>query len=130
VERAPAGGKRYKSGRWAVEIERGQEQYRIFTLDEAVVIRGRVAYEGTAPPEPAVIAVKKYPRKAGETLVKMPVKRDGSFECLVGFQERFIIVLEEEGWLDCEDTNNGQGYRLKPGEILERNFTLLPAEGR
>lgn len=127
---APAGGKRYKSGRWAVEIERGQEQYRIFTLDEAVVIRGRVAYEGTAPPEPAVIAVKKYPRKAGETLVKMPVKRDGSFECLVGFQERFIIVLEEEGWLDCEDTNNGQGYRLKPGEILERNFTLLPAEGR
>lgn len=125
---AALNGKRYKSGEWTQDFRRGEEHYRIFTLDEAAVVRGKVIFEGETPPEPAVIAVKKFPREVAGTLSKMPVQRDGRYECLVSFQERFMIILEEEGWRTCEDTNAGCGYRLQPGEILERSFILIPSD--
>jgi len=59
------------------------------------------------------------------SLTKVPVDRDGSYECLVSYQDSFQIVLEEEGRKYIYDDHEGEGYRLEPQQILERNYCLL-----
>jgi hypothetical protein len=127
---AVVNGKRYKSSDWKIEPKEGEDFFRIFTLDQAAIVRGRVRYEGYEPPEPAAVALKRFPKieAEGGTLTKLPVNRDGSYECLVSFQDRFSIVVEEEGWQHVNDTNNDQGYKLDPQEILEKDYILVPAD--
>jgi hypothetical protein len=124
---AAPGGMRYKSSRWAVELKEGEDCFRIYPLDRAVIVKGIVTFDGNLPPDPPAVAIKRYPAVEGEgALSKLPVNRDGSYECLVSFQDRFRVVLEEEGWKSIEDDNGGQGYKLNSGEILERSYTLIP----
>ncbi len=118
-------GLRYKSGRWPVELKEGEDSYRLFALDQAALVRGQVILSGYQPPEPVGVALKRFPRVEGQgSLTRVPLKRDGSFECLVSFQERFFIQIEEEGWQPVEDDNEGKGYKLDPQEVLLRNYTL------
>jgi hypothetical protein len=125
---APA-GMRYKSSRWAVELKEGEDCFRIYPLDRAAIVKGTVIFSGYLPPDPAAVALKRYPAVEGEgALTKLPVQRDGSYECLVSFQDRFRVVIEEEGWKHIEDNNEGKGYKLEPGEVLERSYTLVPLE--
>jgi hypothetical protein len=126
---AEVDGRRYKSGEWALKLRQGEEFNRVFSLDQAAVVRGRVNFQGFQPADPPMVALKRYPKVEGEgALTKVPVNRDGSYECLVSFQDRFSIVLEEEGWQAIKDSNNNQGYKLAPQEILERNYQLIPGE--
>lgn len=118
-------GLRYKSGRWKVELKEGEDFYRLFALDQAALIRGLVTVTGYQSPEPVSVAVKRFPRVDGQnSLTGVPVKRDGSFECLVSFQDRFFIQIEEEGWKVVEDDNGGKGYKLNPQEAIVRHYTL------
>ena len=120
-------GKKYKSGEWALKLREGEELNRIFSLDQAVIVSGKVSYQGFQPADPPAIALKRYPKAEGEgALVKVPVNRDGRYVCLVSFQDRFSIILEEEGWQAINDTNSDQGYKLSPQEVLERNYLLIP----
>lgn len=120
-------GKKYKSGEWALKLRAGEELNRIFSLDQAAIISGKVSYQGFQPADPPAIALKRYPKAEGEgALVKVPVNRDGRYVCLVSFQDRFSIILEEEGWQAINDTNSDQGYKLSPQEVLERNYLLIP----
>ncbi len=126
---AAPGGRRYKSNRWAVELKEGEDCFRIYPLDRAAIVKGNVTFAGHLPPDPAAVALKRYPAVEGEgALTKLPVQRDGSYECLVSFQDRFRVVIEEEGWKHIEDNNEGKGYKLEPGEVLERSYTLVPLE--
>lgn len=126
---AAPGGRRYKSGRWPVELKEGEDCFRIYPLDRAVIVKGIVTFDGHLPPDPPAVAIKRYPAVEGEgVLSKLPVNRDGSYECLVSFQDRFRVVLEEEGWKSIEDDNGGKGYKLNSGEVLERSYTLVPLE--
>jgi len=123
---AASGGRRYKSAEWVLKLREGERGNRIFALDQAGIVRGRVTFEGYQPPDPAVVALKKFPRIEGApSLTKVPVNRDGSYSCLVSFQDRFQIVLEEEGRHYIYDHNEGKGYRLEPQQILERDYCLL-----
>lgn len=118
-------GLRYKSSRWTVELKEGEDFYRLFALDQAALIRGLVTVTGYQSPEPIGVAVKRFPRAEGQSLLtRVPVKRDGSFECLVSFQDRFFIQIEEEGWKALEDDNGGKGYKLNPQEVIDRHYTL------
>ncbi|MDW7740538.1 MAG: C25 family cysteine peptidase [Bacillota bacterium] len=120
-------GTRYKSAEWIIRLREGEEVTRIFSLDQAAVVRGKVSFEGYIPPDPPVIALKRFPKVEGEgPLAKVPILRDGSYECLVNYQDRFQIVLEEEGWEYIYDTNGEKGYKLEPQEILERSYRLVP----
>ena len=122
-------GKRYKSRQWPVEPKEGEDFYRIFALDQAAIIKGSVTIQGYVPPDPPVIGLKRYPKVDGEgTLVKVPVDRDGSYECLVSFQDRFSIVLEGEGWQAINDTNEEDGYKLEAQQVLTRDYMLIPDE--
>ena len=70
----------------------------------------------------------RFPEKdGGEILVSTPVQPDGSFSCLVGFQDRFYVWIEEEGWQAIKDYNRGRGYKIPPGEelLLDYTFCLL-----
>jgi hypothetical protein len=124
---AAPGGNRYKSGRWPVELKEGEDCFHIYPLDRAVTVKGIVTFDGHLPPDPPAVAIKRFPAVEGEgALSKVPVNRDGSYECLVSFQDRFRVVLEEEGWKSIEDNNQGKGYKLNSGEVLERSYTLVP----
>ncbi len=115
----------YKSAGWPLQLKTGEDFYRIFALDQAAVICGKVGFQGYKPPDPATVAIKRYPPVKGEgALSKMPVNRDGSYHCLVSFQDRFRIVIEEEGYIKIEDDNQGHGYKLEPQDRLERNYLL------
>ena len=121
--------KRYKSREWVVNLKEGEDCFNNYTLDQAVIISGKVTYQGYCPPDPAGLAVKRFPPVAGAgSLTKIPVDRNGRFECLVSFQNRFQIVLEEEGYSKIEDTNDGKGYKLAAQERLERHYTLMREE--
>lgn len=126
---AKINNQRYKSNHWNIKIREGEDLSQVFSLDQAAVIRGKVDFQGYIPPEPPAVGLKKYPKVEGEgALVKVPVDRDGCFECLVSFQNRFSIYLEEEGWQAIHDTNGGKGYKLAPQEVLERDYLLAPGE--
>jgi len=122
-------GLQYKSKTVNIEIFNGEEQHLLLPLDAAAVVSGRVEYGAAPPPHPAIVALMRYPEKdGGEMLVSTPVRPDGFFSCLVGFQDRFYIWIEEEGWQAIKDYNQGHGYRLAPGEELFLYYTLLPDE--
>ncbi|MGM0689369.1 MAG: hypothetical protein ACQESO_07290 [Bacillota bacterium] len=122
-------GKRYKSRQWLIEPKEGEDFFRIFAIDQAAIIKGAVTIQGYVPPDPPVISLKRYPKVDGEgALVKVPLGRDGSYECLVSFQDRFSIVLEEEGWQAINDTNEGDGYKLEAQQVLIRDYLLVPDE--
>lgn len=122
-------GRRYKSAEWVIKLRKGEEFNSVFSLSQAAIVRGKVRFQGHTPPDPSVIALKRYPKaESEEVLAKVPVDRDGSYLCLVDFQDRFSIVLEEEGWQAIKDTNAEKGYKLAPQEVLERDYLLTPAE--
>lgn len=126
---AQIGEMRYKSNSWELEPRNGEDHFRVFALDCAVVVRGMIAFNGYQPADPPQVALKRYPKKDGEgALVKVPVNRDGSYECLISFQDRFSIVIEEEGWMAIKDTNDDQGYKLGANEVLVRDYVLFPRE--
>jgi hypothetical protein len=126
---AKTNGLRYKSVEWNLKLREGEDLSRVFSLDQAALVRGKVAFQGYIPPDPPVVGLKKYPKVEGESaLVKVPVDRDGRFECLVSFQDRFSISIEEEGWQAIHDTNGDQGYKLSAQETLERDYLLVPGE--
>jgi len=119
----------YKSGEWNLKLREDEDLSQVFSLDQAALVRGKVVFQGFVPPDPAVVGLKKYPKVEGEgALVKVPVDRDGRFECLVSFQHRFSISIEEEGWQAIHDTNGDQGYKLAAQEVLERDYLLVPGE--
>jgi hypothetical protein len=119
-------GRRYKSAEWVLKLRRGDRGNRIYALDQAGIVRGRVTFDGYQPPDPAQVALKRFPKVEGAaSLTKVPVDRDGSYECLVSYQDSFQIVLEEEGRKYIYDDHEGEGYRLEPQQILERNYCLL-----
>jgi hypothetical protein len=118
---------RYKACEWNLKVRTGEDLNRVFSLDQAALVRGKVTFQGYVPPDPPVVGLKKYPKVEGEgALVKVPVDRDGCFECLVSFQDRFSISVEEEGWQAIHDTNGDQGYKLIAQEVLERDYLLVP----
>ena len=122
-------GRRYKSAEWVLKLRKGERGNRVYALDQAGIVRGRVTFEGYQPPDPPLVALKRYPKVEGAaSLTKVPVDRDGSYECLVSYQDRFQIVLEEEGREYIYDHNEGKGYRLEPQQILERDYSLLMDE--
>ncbi|MDW7728495.1 MAG: C25 family cysteine peptidase [Bacillota bacterium] len=122
-------GLRYKSAEWPLEIKAGNDCYHLFALDQAALIRGRVTFQGYCPPDPPAVAIKRYPKVEGEgSLSKVPVRRDGTYECLVSFQDRFQITIEEEGYSLIEDTNDSKGYKLGPQEELSRDYVLVREE--
>ncbi len=117
----------YKSGSWPLETRKGEDYFRVFALDQAAVVKGNIKFEGHQPVEPIQVALKRFPKKKGEgALVKVPVQRDGNYHCLVNFQDRFSIVIEEEGWQSIEDTNDDLGYKLGAQEVLTRDYLLKP----
>ncbi|HPU00607.1 MAG TPA: C25 family cysteine peptidase [Bacillota bacterium] len=121
--------RQYKSKTVHVEIFTGEEQHLLLPLDEAALVSGRVAYGAAPPPHPPIVSLMRYPEKeGGEVLVSTPVRPDGSFSCLVGFQDRFYVWIEEEGWQAIRDYNQGQGYKLGPGEEIFLHYTLLPED--
>ncbi len=122
-------GLRYKSIEWPLEIKAGEDCYHLFALNQAAVIKGRVTFQGYCPPDPPAVAIKRYPKvEGGVSLSKVPVRRDGTYECLVSFQDRFRITIEEEGYSSVEDTNNNKGYKLDPQEELNRDYVLIREE--
>jgi len=126
---AASGGRRYKSAEWVLKLRRGDRGNRIYALDQAGIVRGRVTFDGYEPPDPAQVALKRFPKVEGAaSLTKVPVDRDGNYECLVSYQDRFQIVLEEEGRKYIYDDHEGEGYRLDPQQILERDYCLLTDE--
>jgi hypothetical protein len=117
--------KRYKSAEWPLEIKAGEDFYNIYALDQAAVVRGRIKFRDECPPEPPVVALKRFPAVEGEgALSKVPADRAGLYECLVSFQHRFCIVIEEEGYSTVKDNNGGKGYKLAPQDILTRDYIL------
>jgi hypothetical protein len=123
---AVAKEKRYKSTEWPLELIAGEDYHRIYALDQAAVVKGRIKFRDDCPPEPPVIALKKFPPVEGKgALSKVPVDRDGFYECLVSFQDRFFIVLDEEGYNTIKDDNGGSGYKLAPQEVLTRDYILI-----
>jgi len=126
---AASGGRRYKSAEWVLKLRRGDRGNRVYALDQAGIVRGRVTYEGYQPQDPALVSLKRFPKVEGAApMTKVPVDRDGSYECLVSYQDRFQVVLEEEGRRYIYDDHEGEGYRLEPQQILERNYCLLMDE--
>ncbi|MDZ4132220.1 MAG: C25 family cysteine peptidase [Dethiobacteria bacterium] len=126
---AKVNGLFYKSGEWNLKLREGEDLSQVFSLDQAALVRGKVVFQGSVPPDPVVVGLKKYPKVEGEgALVRVPVDRDGRFECLVSFQHRFSISIEEEGWQAIHDTNGDQGYKLAAQEVLERDYLFVPGE--
>jgi hypothetical protein len=122
-------GVQYKSKSLNIEIFADEEQHLLLPLDAAAVVGGRVKYGAAPPPHPVIVVLMRFPEKdGGEILVSTPVQPDGSFSCLVGFQDRFYVWIEEEGWQAIKDYNRGRGYKIPPGEELLLNYTLLPCE--
>ncbi len=118
--------RRYKAAEWVLRLRKGDRGNRVYALDQAGIVRGRVAFAGYQPPEPARVSIKRFPKVEGAApLARVPVDRDGSYECLVSYQDRFQIVLEEEGRKYIYDDHEGEGYRLDPQQILERDYWLL-----
>lgn len=116
----------YKSKQFEVIIEDLCDKFMLFPLDAAVVIKGKILFKGNPPPYVSV-KIRKFPKKeAVETLNTAPVRKDGSYGCVVGFQDRFSIDIELEGWKAIEDNNNNRGYKLLPGEQLIKNYTVFP----
>ncbi|WP_214659274.1 C25 family cysteine peptidase [Candidatus Formimonas warabiya] len=114
--------RRYKSKEISFTVCAGEERHEIYTLDRAASIKGKITFAGSFPPDLTMV-LKRYPLKGkGETLSSAPVRRDGTYECLIGFQDRFCILIEKEGWQGIKDTNGDQGYRLAPEEILYRHY--------
>ncbi|HOL17350.1 MAG TPA: C25 family cysteine peptidase [Bacillota bacterium] len=123
-------GVAYKSKSVTLEIFAEEEQHLLLPLDIAAVVSGHIKY-GAAPPllHPVIVTLMRYPEKdGGETVVSTPVRPDGSFSCLVGFQDRFYVWIEEEGWQAIKDNNQGRGYKIPPGEELRLEYTLLPEQ--
>lgn len=119
----------YKSAEWVLKLRDGEKGNRIYALDQAGIVKGRVTFVGYQPPDPPLVALKRYPKIEGAApLTKVPVDRNGSYQCLVSYQDRFQIVLEEEGYKYIYDDNDGKGYRLEPQQILERDYCLLSDE--
>ncbi len=123
---AASGGRCYKSAEWVLTLREWERGNRVYALDQGAQVRGRVTFEGYQPPDPAMVALKRFPKVEGApALTKVPVNRDGTYSCLVSYQDRFQIVLEEEGRQNIYDDNDGKGYRLEPQQILERDYRLL-----
>lgn len=121
---AQQGSCRYKSKEVTLALGEREERYEIYSLDRAGVVKGKVVFAGRFPPGPTLV-LKKYPLKEqGETLTSVPLRNDGTYECLVSFQDRFCITIEKEGWQGIRDTNSDQGYQLAPEEILSRDYFL------
>jgi hypothetical protein len=116
----------YKSSHRTMTIEGDGESHHIMMLmDQAVYLQGRITFQDPPLLFPATVKVRRYPEKDKiETLAMVPARKDGTFECIVSFQDRFCIVIEEEGRPPLRDTNQGKGYRLEPGEALEREYRL------
>ncbi len=126
---AASGGRSYKSAEWVLKLLEGERGNRVYALDQAGIVRGRVIFEGYQPPDPAMVALKRFPKVEGAPpLTKVPVDRDGSYECLVSCQDRFQIVLEKEGRKYIYDDHEGKGYRLEPQQILKRDYCLFTDE--
>ncbi len=124
---AKLGNKYYKSAEWILKLRDGEAANRVYALDQAGIIKGKVLFEGYQPPDPAMVAIKRFPKIEGAAaLTKVPVNRDGSYQCLVSYQDRFQISIEEEGRQYVYDQNEGKGYRLEPQEVLERSYLLVP----
>ena len=122
---ARAGEILYKSCCLALSLEDSSERHKVLVMDQAAIVRGRISFTGEPLPFPATVKVRRYPEKESiETLSMVPVRTDGTFACIVGFQDRFSIVVEEEGRPPVRDSNNGKGYKLNPGEILEREYEV------
>jgi hypothetical protein len=115
----------YKSSHRAISIDDEEVQHIIMLMDPAVYLRGRIIFQDPPLPYPATVKVRRFPEKDKiETLAMVPARKDGTFECIVSFQDRFCIVIEEEGRPPLRDNHQGKGYRLKPGETLEREYRL------
>lgn len=121
---AKQGDCRYKSKEMAITLGEEEERYEVYSLERAGVVKGTITFAGGFPPGPTV-SLKKYPLKEqGETLSSVPVRNNGTYECLVGFQDRFCIIIEKEGWQGVRDTNLNQGYKLAPEEILQKDYFI------
>ncbi|HSW35907.1 MAG TPA: C25 family cysteine peptidase, partial [Candidatus Limnocylindrales bacterium] len=128
---AAPGARRYKSAEWVLKLREGEKCNRVYALDQAGIVRGRITFEGYKPPEPPVIELKRFPNIEGSNaLSKLPARRDGSYECLVSYQDRFQVIIEEEGRQYIYDNDEGNGYRLEPQEVLERDYCLRPDPGQ
>jgi hypothetical protein len=55
------GGRRYKSAEWVLKLRIGDRGNRIYALDQAGIVRGRVTFDGYQPPDPAQVALKRFP---------------------------------------------------------------------
>ena len=125
---ARSGGICYKSKDFAAESIAGHERYLVLPLEAGALVRGRVAFAATPPLYPVNVYLKRYRDGApGETLVSVPVGRNGAYACLVAAGQRFCLEIREEGWKRLLDTNNEGGFRLQPGEELTLDCTLEPA---
>jgi hypothetical protein len=115
----------YKSSHMAICLEDREEHYITMVMDQAVSIRGRINMQDPPLGFPATVKVRRFPEKEKiKTLALVPTRQDGTFECIVSFQDRFYIVIEEEGRPAVRDTNQGKGYKLKAGEMLAKEYTL------
>lgn len=122
-------GVQYKSTSLNIELFAGEEQHLLLPLDAAAVVAGSLKFRGLPPPHPVIACVMSFPEKeGGRILVSTPVRPDGTYSCLVSFQDRFYVWIEEEGWQPIRDDNGGRGYRVSPGDRITLDYTLVPDE--
>ena len=122
-------GMQYKSTSLNIQIFAAEEQHLLLPLDAAAVIEGALTFGGLPPPHPVIVCMMQFPEKeGGKILVSTPVRPDGSYSCLVSFQDRFYVWIEEEGWQPIRDDHGGRGYKVSPGARLILDYTLLPGE--
>lgn len=120
-------GVQYKSKTINIEVLTGDDQHLLLPLDAAAVVSGSIKCSGPPLPHPVVVVLNRFPEKGGgEIIVSTPAQPDGTFSCLVSFQDRFYVWIEEEGRQPIKDYNEGRGYKLEPGEELQLDYTLRP----
>jgi len=119
----------YKSKQFELSIQDIDEKFMVFPLDVAAIIKGKVTVKGRIPPYLTVKIKRFFENKNGETLASSPVRKNGSYECVISFQDRFSISIEKEGWSTIDDDNSNVGYKLKPNQELIKDFTIFPIWG-
>lgn len=112
----------YMSKRWDLEIHKGEDRDLIIPLQQAAYIKGRVTFKGFKPPYLHYVELKRYSTEEGINL--FPIRRDGWYEAIVSYQDCFTISITGEGFRTIDDNNDGKGYKLLPGEVLYREYTM------
>ncbi len=109
-----------------VTVYAGYPSAVVLGLAPAAELRGRVRFGGDYRPKVARVRVVPLKGKEHKALSSGLVRRDGTFHALVPTNQPWALVVHTEGFKKLRDDNNGQGYRLSPGEQMLKELVLEP----